>query len=67
MTSPNPIDLLWFSVEWLSYGTWFWWVAGIAVVSLLLAVVLYLAGRRAAAGPEPAMVGVGGGTSAGDG
>jgi glutamate:GABA antiporter len=50
----------------ISYGTWFWWVAGIAVVSLVVAVVLYLAGRRAAAGPEPAMVGVGGGTSAGD-
>jgi len=48
-------------------ASWFWWVAGIAVVSLLLAVVLYLAGRRAAAGPEPAMAGVGGGTSAGDG
>jgi lipid-A-disaccharide synthase-like uncharacterized protein len=51
----------------ISYGTWFWWVAGIAVVSLVIAVVLYLVGGRASGDPEPAMVGVGGGTSAGDG
>jgi len=51
----------------ISYGTWFWWVAGIAVVSLGIAVILYLAGRRAAGSPEPAMAGVGGGSSAGDG
>ena len=50
----------------ISYGTWFWWVAGIAVVSLVIAVVLYLVGGRASGDPEPVMAGVGGGTSAGD-
>jgi glutamate:GABA antiporter len=44
----------------IAYGTWFWWVAGIAVVSLLLAIVLYLVGRRTAAQPEPALAGTGG-------
>jgi amino acid transporter len=33
----------------IAYGTWFWWVGGIAVASLGVAVVLYLVGRRAAA------------------
>jgi glutamate:GABA antiporter len=51
----------------ISYGTWFWWVAGIAVASLVVALVLYLVGRRAASGPQPAMVGASGGASAGDG
>jgi amino acid transporter len=38
----------------IAYGAWFWWVAGITVVSLLVAVVLYLVGRRSAGRPEPA-------------
>jgi glutamate:GABA antiporter len=33
----------------IAYGTWFWWVGGIAVVSLVAAVVLYLVGQRTAA------------------
>jgi glutamate:GABA antiporter len=33
----------------ISYGTWFWWVAGIAVVSIVLSVFVYLLGRRSAA------------------
>jgi amino acid transporter len=37
----------------VSYGTWFWWVAGITVVSLAVAVVLYLVGRRSSADPAP--------------
>jgi hypothetical protein len=45
------------SVTWagatISYGTWFWWVAGITIVSLLVAVVLYPAARRTARGAEP--------------
>jgi amino acid transporter len=44
----------------IAYGTWFWWVAGIAVVSLLVAIVLYMVGRRTAAKPEPALAGTGG-------
>jgi hypothetical protein len=32
----------------LAYGAWFWWVGGIAVASLLVAVALYLVGRRTA-------------------
>jgi hypothetical protein len=44
----------------IAYGTWFWWVAGIAVISLLLAIVLYLVGRRTAAQAEPALAGSGG-------
>jgi amino acid transporter len=47
----------------IAYGTWFWWVAGIAVVSLLVAIVLYLVGRRTAARPEPVPAGVAGGDS----
>jgi lipid-A-disaccharide synthase-like uncharacterized protein len=30
----------------ISYGSWFWWVAGIAVISLLIAVVVYFTGNR---------------------
>jgi amino acid transporter len=33
----------------IAYGTWFWWVGGIAVASLAVAVVLYVVGRRTAA------------------
>jgi glutamate:GABA antiporter len=43
----------------IAYGTWFWWVAGIAVASLVVAVVLYLVGRRTASRPEPALAGTG--------
>ena len=32
----------------IAFGWWFYLVAGIAVVSLLVAVVLYLVGRRTA-------------------
>jgi amino acid transporter len=32
----------------INYGTWFWWIAGITVVSLVIAVLLYLAGGRSA-------------------
>jgi len=46
----------------ISYGTWFWWVGGIAVLSLVVAALLYLAGRRSTAGPEPVTAG-GGGTA----
>jgi len=36
------------------YGTWFWWVGGIALASVALAVFVYLLGRsNAPAGPEP--------------
>jgi amino acid transporter len=41
----------------ISYGTWFWWVAGIAVASLAVAVLLYLVGKRSAAHPEPVLAG----------
>jgi amino acid transporter len=30
----------------ISYGTWFWWVGGIALVSMVLGALLYLLGRR---------------------
>jgi glutamate:GABA antiporter len=33
----------------ISYGTWFWWVGGIAVASMLVGALLYLLGRRTAA------------------
>jgi amino acid transporter len=36
----------------IAFGTWFWWVGGIATASLVLAVTLYLVGRRSAE-PEP--------------
>jgi len=29
----------------ISYGTWFWWVGGIALASLAVAVLVYLLGR----------------------
>ncbi|HEV3288490.1 MAG TPA: APC family permease [Streptosporangiaceae bacterium] len=44
----------------VAYGTWFWWVAGIAVVSLVVAIGLYLVGRRTAAQPEPVPAGAAG-------
>jgi lipid-A-disaccharide synthase-like uncharacterized protein len=43
----------------VSYGAWFWWVAGITVVSLIVAVLLYLVGRRGGAGPAPVQAGAG--------
>jgi len=30
----------------IAYGTWFWWIAGIAVASLVLGALLYAVGRR---------------------
>jgi amino acid transporter len=33
----------------ISYGTWFWWVGGIAVASMVVGALLYLLGRRTAA------------------
>jgi glutamate:GABA antiporter len=47
----------------IAYGTWFWWVGGIAVASLAVATTLYLVGRASAAAPVP----VGAGTGQGDG
>ena len=43
----------------VSYGAWFWWVAGITVVSLIVAVLLYLIGRRGGAGRAPVQAGAG--------
>jgi glutamate:GABA antiporter len=38
----------------IAYGAWFWWVGGIALVSIALSVVVYLLGQRSApVGPEP--------------
>src|SRR6266511_3275587 len=37
----------------ISYGAWFWWVAGIAVASMVVGALLYLLGRRSAASPAP--------------
>jgi glutamate:GABA antiporter len=52
----------------IAYGTWFWLVGGITVVSLVVAVVLYLMGRRTASRAEPVPVsGMAGGTVGGDG
>jgi hypothetical protein len=34
----------------IHYGTWFWWVGGIALVSIALSVVVYMLGRRTASG-----------------
>ncbi|HEY6279832.1 MAG TPA: APC family permease [Streptosporangiaceae bacterium] len=45
----------------IAYGTWFWWVAGIAVVSLVVAIALYVVGRRSASRPEPVPAGAVGG------
>jgi hypothetical protein len=33
----------------ISYGTWFWWVGGIAVASMVIGALLYLLGRRTTA------------------
>jgi amino acid transporter len=41
----------------ITYGNWFWWVGGITALSLFVAVVVYLLGRRAAARPEPVAAG----------
>ncbi len=48
----------------ISYGVWFWWVGGIALVSMVVGALLFLLGRRTEAsaaqpGPLPA-VGSGG-------
>jgi glutamate:GABA antiporter len=45
----------------IAYGTWFWWVAGIAIASMAVAIGLYLAGRRSSARPEPVPAGALGG------
>src|SRR5215469_16665462 len=37
----------------IAYGTWFWWVGGIALASLAIAVFVYLLGRRTAAPTQP--------------
>jgi glutamate:GABA antiporter len=37
----------------ISYGTWFWWVGGIAVASMVVGALLYLLGRRTATSPSP--------------
>ncbi|HEY8871092.1 MAG TPA: APC family permease [Candidatus Limnocylindrales bacterium] len=40
----------------ISYGAWFYWIAGIAIVSLVAGAVLYLVGRRSGGptgAPEP--------------
>jgi amino acid transporter len=37
----------------IAYGTWFWWVGGIAAASLVVGVILYLVGRRTALQAEP--------------
>jgi glutamate:GABA antiporter len=43
----------------IAYGTWFWWVGGIALASMVVGALLYLLGRRTEAeaqrgGPLPA-------------
>lgn len=43
----------------ISYGTWFWWVGGIALASLAIAVLVYLLGRRAAPDGRQAVPAVG--------
>ena len=40
----------------ISYGDWFYWVAGIAVVSMVVGAVLFLVGRRTAAAVPRARV-----------
>jgi hypothetical protein len=37
----------------ISYGTWFWWVGGIALASMVVGALLYLLGQRTAASPAP--------------
>ena len=48
----------------IAYGTWFWWVGGIAVISLVIAVLLYLVGRASASRPTPVPAGTATGGSA---
>jgi glutamate:GABA antiporter len=53
------------TLHWLgatiNYGTWFWWVGGIALASIALAIFVYLLGRsNAPAGPEPELAAAGG-------
>jgi amino acid transporter len=50
----------------VSYGTWFWWVAGITVASLAVAVLLYLVGHRSGDRPAPVRAAAGGTASAGE-
>src|SRR5205823_14253340 len=49
----------------VSYGTWFWWVAGITVASLAVAVLLYLVGHRGGDRPAPVRAAAGGTAGAG--
>jgi amino acid transporter len=37
----------------IAYGAWFYWIAGIALMSLAAAVVLYVVGQRSGSEPEP--------------
>jgi amino acid transporter len=37
----------------IAYGTWFWWVGGIALASLAIAVFVYLLGRRSSSASQP--------------
>jgi amino acid transporter len=43
----------------ISYGVWFWWIAGITVASLAVAATLYLVGRASDTGPVPVAAGGG--------
>jgi amino acid transporter len=36
----------------IAYGAWFYWIAGIAIASLIAGAVLYLVGRRSNSGPD---------------
>ena len=36
----------------IAYGAWFYWIAGIAIVSLIAGAVLYLVGRRSGGSAE---------------
>jgi hypothetical protein len=48
----------------IAYGTWFWWVGGIALASLVVAVLLYLVGRVTTSGPAPVPAGTASGSGA---
>jgi amino acid transporter len=37
----------------IAYGEWFWWVGGITVASLAIAVFVYLLGRRSSSASQP--------------
>lgn len=50
---PNDSGKLVIGGAHIAYGTWFYLVAGIAVLSLLVAVVLYAVGRRTASAGTP--------------